>query len=228
MKFLTLLTTATLAAALPSTPAPAEDAPALLAARQTSSTRNDLEAGSASNCPRVIFIFARASTEVGNMGSSAGPNVASGLSTSYPGSLWVQGVGGPYTAGLAENFLPAGTSQSAIDEAKRLFTLAATKCPSAAIVAGGYSQGTAVMSNSISQLPANVQEKIKGVVLFGYTKNVQNGGKIPNFSSDKTKVYCNLSDAVCYGTLFIAPAHFLYTADSMVSAPAWLKGKIGA
>ena len=84
------------------------------------------------------------------------------------------------------------------------------------------------MSNSISQLPANVQAQIKGVVLFGYTKNLQNSGKIPNFPEDKTKVYCNLSDAVCYGTLFIAPAHFLYTADSMVSAPAWLKGKIGA
>ena len=35
--------------------------------RQLSSTRNDLERGSSSNCPKVIFIFARASTEIGNM-----------------------------------------------------------------------------------------------------------------------------------------------------------------
>lgn len=136
-------------------------------------------------------------------------------------------MGGPYSAGLAENFLPAGTSRSAIDEAKRLFTLANTKCPNAAIVAGGYSQGTAVMSNSVSELSATIRNQIKGVVLFGYTKNLQNGGRIPNFPSDKTEVYCNVSDAVCWGTLFIAPAHFLYTTDSTLAAPLWLASKIG-
>ena len=95
-------------------------------------------------------------------------------------------------------------------------------------MAGGYSQGTAVMSNSVSELSATIRDQIKGVVLFGYTKNLQNSGKIPNFPAEKTKVYCNISDAVCYGTLYIAPAHFLYTTDSSVAAPRWLAGKIGA
>ncbi len=161
-------------------------------------------------------------------GSSAGPAVATGLTTRYPGQVWVQGVGGPYTAGLTENFLPAGTSASAISEAQRLFTLANTKCPGAAIVAGGYSQGTAVMSNAISGLSATVRDQIKGVVLFGYTKNLQNAGGIPNFPADKTKVYCDVADAVCWGTLFILPAHFLYTTDAATTAPAWLATKIGA
>ena len=40
-------------------------------ARQlSSSTKNDLEQGSSSNCPKVIFIFARASSEQGNMVSN--------------------------------------------------------------------------------------------------------------------------------------------------------------
>lgn len=39
---------------------------AVLEARQ-SSTRRDLETGSASNCPRAILIYARGSTEPGNM-----------------------------------------------------------------------------------------------------------------------------------------------------------------
>lgn len=36
-------------------------------ARQLSNTRNDVERGSSSDCPDVIFIFARASGERGNM-----------------------------------------------------------------------------------------------------------------------------------------------------------------
>ncbi|KAJ4288705.1 hypothetical protein N0V88_007239 [Collariella sp. IMI 366227] len=224
MKFLNLLAVAGLVAALPA-PVEVEQAAAEIEARQLlAETKNELESGSSSNCPQVIFIFARASSEGGNMGGSAGPNVANGLE-SRTSSLWVQGVGGPYTAGLSENFLPAGTSRAAIDEAKRLFNLANQKCPGSSIVAGGYSQGTAVMSNAVSELSSTVRDQIKGVVLFGYTKNLQNGGGIPNFPATKTKVYCNAADAVCWGTLFILPSHFLYTTDSTVNAPRWLATK---
>ncbi|EHK20484.1 carbohydrate esterase family 5 protein [Trichoderma virens Gv29-8] len=195
-----------------------------------STTRNELESGSSSACPRVIFIFARASTETGNMagGASAGPAVANALESHYGASqVWVQGVGGPYTADLASNFLPGGTSQAAINEARRLFNEANQKCPSSVIVAGGYSQGTAVMSGSISGLSSTVQNQIKGVVLFGYTQNFQNGGRIPNFPSSKLDVFCAATDAVCYGTLFILPAHFLYTDEAADEAPDFLISRIG-
>ncbi len=68
MKFLQLLTAAGLVAALPAA-APIENVAEIaeIEARQLSSTRNELESGSSSNCPKVIFIFARASTEIGNM-----------------------------------------------------------------------------------------------------------------------------------------------------------------
>ncbi len=104
--------------------------------------------------------------------------------------------------------------------------MANAKCPSSAIVAGGYSQGTAVMSNAISELSSTIKNQVKGVVLFGYTKNLQNGGGIPNFPDSKVRVYCKTTDAVCWGTLFIMPAHFLYTTDSSISAPIWLKNQI--
>lgn len=88
------------------------------------------------------------------------------------------------------------------------------------------SQGTAVMSNAISELSSTIQNQVKGVVLFGYTKNIQNLGRIPGFARDRTEVYCNASDAVCWGTLYITPAHFLYTTDSSIAAPRWLARQV--
>ncbi|KAL1653075.1 Cutinase [Didymella pomorum] len=198
-----------------------------LAARQLA-TSNELESGSSSACPKTIFIWARASGEAGNMGASAGPIVAGQLEAKYGApDVWVQGVGGPYTAGLAENALPAGTTQAAIGEAQRLFNLAASKCPRTPIVAGGYSQGTAVMSNAISGLGAAVKDQIKGVVLFGYTKNLQNRGQIPDFPAAKTEVFCRSTDYVCYGTLIVAIGHFLYADEARLEAPRFLISQLG-
>ncbi len=68
MKLSNIFSTIALAASLVSA-APFEGAPEArdLEARQLSSRRNDLENGDASNCPEVILIFARGSTEAGNM-----------------------------------------------------------------------------------------------------------------------------------------------------------------
>ncbi|KAL2018089.1 hypothetical protein VTK56DRAFT_1275 [Thermocarpiscus australiensis] len=224
MKFLQIFSLAGLVTALPTLPT--EDA-VEIEARQVSSTSNDLENGSSANCPRVILVFARGSTEPGNMGATVGPDLANGLATYFPNDLWVQGVGGAYDATLEANALPLGTTQAAIDEAARLFTLANQKCPSSAVVAGGYSQGTAVIAGALSGLAGSaVQDQVRGAALFGYTRNAQNGGRIPNFPTDRTQVYCNPGDLVCTGTLIVTPAHFGYGVDASVTAPRWLAGQV--
>jgi cutinase len=61
------------------------------------------------------------------------------MQLAVPG-IWIQGVGGPYKADLAPNFLPEGTTDASIDEAKRLFQMAYNKCPDTPVVTAGYRQ----------------------------------------------------------------------------------------
>jgi cutinase len=91
-----------------------------------------------------------------------------------------------------------------------------------------HSQGTAVIAGAIPKLDDKVREQVKGVVLFGYTKNQQNNKGIPSLPSDRLKVFCNTGDMVCVGTLVLTAAHFTYQADAAGAAPKFLEEKIGA
>jgi cutinase len=75
------------------------------------------------------------------------------------------------------------------------------------------SQGTAVMMNSISKLPENIKKKVVGVVYFGYTKNGQQKGGIPNYPKENVLVLCSKSDGVCGGQLLVTAGHFSYMSD---------------
>lgn len=168
MKFAILSLLAGLVSALPTTDRPVA---APLQERQAlflGATRNDLENGGA--CPQTIFIYARASGEGGNLGILGGP-VGDGIQRAFgAGSVWVQGVGGAYSASLAGNLARDGTTRAAIAEMNRLFELADATCPDAQIVAGGYSQGTALAAATVAELDPRIRDKVAGVVLFGYTK----------------------------------------------------------
>lgn len=69
------------------------------------------------------------------------------------------------------------------------------------------------MHGAIPQLPSAIQDQIKGVVLFGDTRNEQDNGRIPGFPTDKTSIICAIGDLVCEGTLVITAAHLSYGDD---------------
>lgn len=136
-------------------------------------------------------------------------------------------MGGAYTAGLIPNFLPENTNQESIDEAVNMFKLAEECGEETQIVAAGYSQGSAVISGAVQDLEDSLREKVKGVALFGFTRNLQDRGQIPGYPKDQTKVYCAVGDLVCSGTLIITPAHLTYGTDAG-SAADFLAGTVDA
>lgn len=144
MQFLSILALASAAIAAPAAvavPAPivtTEDItanPEFVARQILPTTENGLTRGL--TCGDVVLIFARGSTEVGNMGTIIGPGLGRELERRLGSrDLTIQGVN--YDADLAPNYLPGGTDLKSENEMKSMLRLAHTKCPNADIVVSGY------------------------------------------------------------------------------------------
>lgn len=83
------------------------------------------------------------------------------------------------------------------------------------------------MHRSIEGLSADVRNNIAGVVTFGDTYNVQDGGTIPSMPGEKVKVICRPDDGVCYGTLSVTAGHLAYAPD-VSEAASFLQSRIAA
>jgi cutinase len=129
-----------------------------------------------------------------------------------------------YAASIATNISPARTDAASIAKGVAAFREAAG-C--SVIVAGGYSQGAAVMHNVVKSLDPGIKSRIAGVALFGDTRNKQDGGHIPNFPREKSKVWCNASDGVCGGSLAVGVTHLAYASEAGAAA-SWLAGRVNA
>ncbi|KAH7026154.1 cutinase [Microdochium trichocladiopsis] len=196
--------------------------PVGLANRQLGGTRTTVNEFTTGGCRDIIFLFARGSTEIGNMGTVCGPPTSDGLKAAF-GNDAVATEGIDYAALLSTNALPGGADPAGIREMSDLLVQANQKCPDSKLVVAGYSQGAALVHRAVEDQSDAVKAQIVAAVTYGDTQNVQDRGQIPNFPKDKTKVICNTGDLVCSGTLIIAAPHLTYgrrvdeAVDFMVS-----------
>ncbi|KAH7305542.1 cutinase [Stachybotrys elegans] len=197
-----------------------EDTEAHLHARQyASSTSNQLIDGTA--CRRVTLIYARGTTQAGNIGDPAavGPlffnSLASRIGVS---SLAVQGV--TYAANIAGFLIggdPAGSRTMA-----QLAERAVTQCPNTRIVLSGYSQGAQLVHNAANQLSAAVANRITAVLTFGDPKRDQGFGAIP---ASRTRVICRTGDNICDGGINPGGEHTRYQQNADEAA-AWVAARV--
>ncbi|KAK1703641.1 cutinase [Colletotrichum lupini] len=170
-------------------------------------TEDDLEENTA--CADITVIFARGTTEPGNVGLVTGPPFFDALNQQRgTKTVSIQGVEYPATfAGFNKN----GTE--GVPSMANFINEAATKCPNTKIVMSGYSQGALVVRSTANTLPAATMAKINSVLTFGDPGN-------PNAvtgAEGKTKIICHENDAVCSGG-FITVDHLTYAEDADAAA----------
>ncbi|KAI1407882.1 carbohydrate esterase family 5 protein [Hypoxylon sp. FL1857] len=174
--------------------------------QSTGTTANEFLDG---GCRDVIFIFARGSTQDGNVGDDPGPQTIDQLKAAL-GTDTVAAQGVDYPALLVDNLREGGCDPEDADNMRALITQAATQCPSSKLVVSGYSQGAALVHRSVESASTSVKNSIYAIVTFGDTQKAQDGGQVPNFDPSKTLILCHDGDKVCDGTLIVTDAHLGY------------------
>ncbi|KAL4949699.1 cutinase-domain-containing protein [Aspergillus filifer] len=167
-----------------------------------SSTSNDVTDNS--GCKALTFIFARGTTEIGNMGTVVGPKVGSELDSLTGGKVAIQGV--DYPADAAGNVEMGGSGGP---EMAKLVQTAKKNCPDTKVVLGGYSQGAMVVHNAAGKLSSG---DIVGAVTFGDPFKDQKPNNIAQF-----KTWCASGDPVCLNGANVM-AHLSYGSDAAAAA----------
>ncbi|EKG13583.1 hypothetical protein MPH_09279 [Macrophomina phaseolina MS6] len=224
LNYYTLLALAAAASAAPAIPVPQ------LEARQGFSipgmggnTANDVQSG---ECKPVTYIFARGTTEQGNMGSTVGPALKQKLESALgAGQLATQGVN--YPADMAGTFVgsvsPAQAQGS--QNCAQLVKQAVSKCPDTKIVLAGYSQGAQQVHGCLMNLSGTEAQKVAAAVTFGDPLRAQ---PFRNIDQSKTKIFCAAGDLVCTNQFIITPAHLSYASASTGPAAEFIQSQLGS
>ncbi|KAL5363588.1 cutinase-domain-containing protein [Aspergillus floccosus] len=162
-------------------------------------------------CQPLTFIFARGTTELGNMGNTVGPAVAEKLKSLTNNKVVIQGV--DYPASAAGN---AAMGAEGGPQMAQLVQQALKQCANTKVVLGGYSQGAMVVHNAANKLSSG---QVSGAVLFGDPFRSQ---AVANVDASKVKEFCAQGDPVCLNGGNVI-AHISYGANAEEAAQFLIK-----
>ncbi|TVY82425.1 Cutinase [Lachnellula suecica] len=167
-------------------------------------------------CTDYTVVFARGTSEPGNVGILVGPPFFDALRSAVGDSaLTIQGVNN-YDADI-DGYIAGGDAGGSSAMASEI-AAAYAACPNTKLVASGYSQGGQIVHNSIGKLPAATAAWISKVVIFGDPGKADNGTAIANVPATKVKTFCNVGDNICVnGDLILVP-HLLYAENAAAAA----------
>ncbi|KAK7728888.1 hypothetical protein SLS53_009351 [Cytospora paraplurivora] len=183
-------------------------------------------------CQNVTLIFARGTSELGNMGSIVGPGLSTSVKSATSNHVAVQGVTyAADAAGIASEAI--GTSGAGTEAMVKDVKSALSKCPSTQIALSGYSQGAMLVHNTMSSLTSTQAASVKVVVTFG---DPFVGEAPKNVPTGAFKSFCASSDPVCLAGASSSPSsggtaskstegHLGYGAD-VDTAATFIKGKV--
>ncbi|OAL53408.1 cutinase-domain-containing protein [Pyrenochaeta sp. DS3sAY3a] len=185
--------------------------PTLTLAALSSTTQNDVTNGGA--CKAMTVLFARGTTEAGNMGSIAGPPFVSAIGKMMGGAANVAVQGIEYPADIP-GFLAGGDKGGSTLMAQMVGQVRAA-CPDTALVMAGYSQGGQLVHNAADMLSAQDSAFVSSAVIFG---DPDNGDPVGKVAAADTKIICARGDAICAGQAVILPPHLSYGGNANEAA----------
>ncbi|EKD21173.1 uncharacterized protein L3040_000788 [Drepanopeziza brunnea f. sp. 'multigermtubi'] len=182
--------------------------------RAAGDTMNGLAAGAP--CKAMTVVFARGTTETGNVGTLSGPPYFKALMKMTGGDMAVQGV--EYPADIP-GFLAGGDAKGS-QKMAQLVMQAMTTCPDTKVVMAGYSQGGQLVHNAAAMLPPDMAAMVSSAVIFG---DPMNGKPVQGVSAAQTKVICHNGDLICAGTSTILQPHLTYSQNAQEAATFTMK-----
>lgn len=164
-------------------------------------------------CTEYTVIFARGTTEPGNVGILVGPPFFEALESLVGSSaLTIQGVN-DYSASV-DGYIEGGDPGGSAEMAKQI-EAAYAQCPKTKLVASGYSQGGQIVHNAAKLLPTAVANWISSVVIFGDPDSSQ---PVTGVSATDTDIICHAGDDICINGDLVLPPHLTYAVNAASAA----------
>ncbi|KAH7097277.1 cutinase, partial [Auriculariales sp. MPI-PUGE-AT-0066] len=197
------------------------DASGSISSRQLGRSANDVTNGV---CRETTLLFARGTSEGGNLGTVVGPPLSSGLQSALGADkVAVQGIDYPASiTGAIQGSIAPQNGAGAVDCAKKIAQVLAA-CPDTSIVLAGYSQGAQQVHGCLLRLNASQAASVQAAVTFGDPLQKQAFNKI---DASQAKVFCNAGDAVCNNQFIITAAHLSYGRTSVGDAVDFIQSQL--